>query len=108
MGPEIIMVIAVVGIVSGTIVKMRKMQLEKEYLLRGKEGSFTQERGRKKNPAALEEINQRLENLETIIAAGDINALPEPGETKELKEQIKLLAKRVSELEHEKFNDDPY
>lgn len=109
MGPEI-MIIAIVAIVSGTIVKMRRMQIEKEHLLLGKEAQLPSrgKRNGKRDSGALEEMNRRVENLETIIAAGDINALPEAGETKEMKEQIKLLARRISELEHERFKDDPY
>jgi hypothetical protein len=103
-----IVLIAIVAIISGTIIKLRRMQIEKDHLVMGKEGDYPQGRNRKQNPAAIEELNRRLENLETIIAAGDINSLPEAGEAKEMKEQIKLLARRISELEHENFKDDPY
>jgi len=106
MGPEIL-VIAVVAIISGTIVKLRRLQIEKEHLGLRKSPLMSKRNG-KRNTVELEEINRRLENLETIIAAGDLSTLPEAGEGKEMKEQIKLLARRVSELEHERYKDDPY
>ena len=102
MGPEIL-IIAVVAIISGTIVKMRRLQIEREHLGLGKKPFSS-----KRNSHELEEINKRLENLETIVAAGDLTALPEGSDAREMKEQIKLLARRVAELEHERYKDDPY
>ena len=102
--------IAIIGIICGTIVKLRKLQIEKNHLHAGSEDPtmFSKRHSRKRGKAELEELNKRLENLEMIVAAGDVNGLPEYNSNNELKEQIKVLARRVSELEQERFRNDPY
>ncbi|MBT33055.1 MAG: hypothetical protein CMO01_25635 [Thalassobius sp.] len=105
-----IVLIAIAGIICGTIVKLRRMQLEKNMGYIGQEdhGRFSKRQFRKQNNAQLEEVNKRLENLETIVAAGDFNGLPEYNSNQELKEQISILSRRISELEQEKYRNDPY
>ncbi len=96
--------IAIVAIICGTVIKLRKLQIEKEQLGSGHTSFDT----RKSSKSELAEINKRLENLEMIVAAGDLSTLPEGHNTKEMKEQIKLLSRRISELEQERFKDGPY
>ncbi|WP_020527882.1 hypothetical protein [Flexithrix dorotheae] len=105
MGPEI-MVIVIVAIVSGTIVKLRRLQIEKEQgIPPGKNEphyKHFKRSGANVNTKVLEEMNKRLENLETIVVGGELDSLPSHATEMELRDQIARLSKRIEELENER------
>ncbi len=100
------MVIVIVAIVSGTIVKMRRLQIEKENGISPSKGDrpykHFKRNGSNVNLKALEEMNKRLENLETIVVGGEIDSLPSSSTEMELRNQISMLSRRIEELENER------
>ena len=115
MGPVVILFIAITAIISSTYLKSKKMSLERERMrLMGGEPLEESKRkglfGRKKEQITnfvsqntnngnneMEEIKQRMENLETILLDGlESNMITRE---KELQQEIRSLSSRLKNLE---------
>lgn len=115
MGP-VIMIIAVTAIISGTYIRAKKINLEKERLRLGVGGSpeFTKKRGlfsrgkdkispliniNQNKSGEIDKIQKRIENLEVIMLdQAESTPLPSQNESVIL-EELRSLSARLKKLE---------
>lgn len=98
----VFIILGLAGIISGTILKSRKLQIEREEL-RIKEMSMLAPHQQQQVPqylnAQIEDLKKQVANLQVIVADTDVYRLSESSAEASLKKQIDELSRRIIELE---------